>query len=146
MNLKSNSQNQLFDGIVCFGGVDWWYHNRGHYDIQMMRHLRTAYPILYVNSIGMRPQSKKEGRMYYKRLLRKSVVQAAQNGSAAREAEWMAVYRVLCAPWSEAPVSGGRRAASCLRTMSHKWEHSRGAAAECRAFRCAPTSAREEYE
>ena len=29
----------LCDGIICFGGEDWWYHNRGHYDIQMMREL-----------------------------------------------------------------------------------------------------------
>ena len=28
---------RVFDGVICFGGVDWWYHNRGHYDIQMMR-------------------------------------------------------------------------------------------------------------
>jgi len=43
-----------FDGIVCFGGVDWWYHNRGHYDLQMMRELSATMPVLYINSIGMR--------------------------------------------------------------------------------------------
>src|SRR4051812_19988359 len=27
---------RTFDGVICFGGGDWWYHNRGHYDMQMM--------------------------------------------------------------------------------------------------------------
>lgn len=60
-----------FDGIVCFGGVDWWYHNRGHYDLQMMREFSRDYPVLYVNSIGMRNPSPGEGSMFLKRLVRK---------------------------------------------------------------------------
>ncbi len=28
-----------FDGIICLGGEDWWYHNRGHFDFQIMRRL-----------------------------------------------------------------------------------------------------------
>lgn len=43
-----------FDGVICFGGEDWWYHNRGHYDMQMMREISRRVPVLYVNSIGMR--------------------------------------------------------------------------------------------
>ena len=31
-----------FDGIICIGGEDWWYHNRGHFDFQIMRRLRAA--------------------------------------------------------------------------------------------------------
>jgi GT2 family glycosyltransferase/glycosyltransferase involved in cell wall biosynthesis len=60
-----------FDGIICFGGVDWWYHNRGHYDLQMMRELSKRVPVLYVNSIGMRTPSVREGSMFAKRILRK---------------------------------------------------------------------------
>jgi len=60
-----------FDGIICFGGVDWWYHNRGHYDLQMMRELSRDYPILYVNSIGMRPPRVGEGAMFLTRVKRK---------------------------------------------------------------------------
>ncbi len=60
-----------FDGIICFGGVDWWYHNRGHYDLQMMRELSARVPILYVNSIGMRTPKISEGAMFAKRVLRK---------------------------------------------------------------------------
>ncbi len=60
-----------FDGVICFGGEDWWYHNRGHYDMQMMRELSAHVPVLYVNSIGMRVPKLGEGGMFFKRVLRK---------------------------------------------------------------------------
>lgn len=62
---------RTFDGVVCFGGEDWWYHNRGHYDMQMMRELSRVVPVLYVNSIGMRVPSVGEGRMFLTRVRRK---------------------------------------------------------------------------
>lgn len=60
-----------FDGVICFGGVDWWYHNRGHYDLQMMREFSARVPVLYVNSIGMRAPKVSEGPMFAKRVMRK---------------------------------------------------------------------------
>jgi len=60
-----------FDGVICFGGEDWWYHNRGHYDMQMMRELSAHVPVLYVNSIGMRVPKLGGGGMFFKRVLRK---------------------------------------------------------------------------
>jgi glycosyltransferase involved in cell wall biosynthesis len=42
------------DGVVCFAAVDWWYHNRGHSECQIMRRLARRMPVLWVNSIGMR--------------------------------------------------------------------------------------------
>ena len=42
------------DGIVCFAGIDWWYHNRGHSEGQIMTRLARRVPVLWVNSIGMR--------------------------------------------------------------------------------------------
>jgi glycosyltransferase involved in cell wall biosynthesis len=60
-----------FDGVVCFGGVDWWYHNHGHYDVQMMRELSARMPVLYVNSIGMRVPTIREGAMFRRRIVRK---------------------------------------------------------------------------
>ena len=45
---------QPFDGIICIGGEDWWYHNRGHFDFQIMRRLAKNWPVLFVNSIGVR--------------------------------------------------------------------------------------------
>jgi len=79
MSAKSNldSENeekqkpQSFDGVICFGGVDWWYHNRGHYDLQMMREFSEFVPVLYVNSIGMRPPKIGEGAMFITRIIRK---------------------------------------------------------------------------
>jgi len=62
---------RAFDGVVCFGGEDWWYHNRGHYDMQMMRELSCETPVLYVNSIGMRTPSLAEGGMFFRRVARK---------------------------------------------------------------------------
>lgn len=42
------------NGIVCFAGIDWWYHNRGHSECQIMTRLARRVPVLWVNSIGMR--------------------------------------------------------------------------------------------
>jgi glycosyltransferase involved in cell wall biosynthesis len=64
-------QRREFDGVVCFGGLDWWYHNRGHYDLQMMRELSRVVPVLYVNSIAMRMPRVSEGRQFVKRIVRK---------------------------------------------------------------------------
>lgn len=60
-----------YDGIICFGGADWWYHNRGHYDIQMCRQFARRVPVLYVNSIGVRTPSVSEGGMFFRRVVRK---------------------------------------------------------------------------
>ncbi|MCH8259180.1 MAG: glycosyltransferase [Planctomycetes bacterium] len=65
------SGERIFDGIICFGGEDWWYHNRGHYDIRMMRELSKRVPVLYVNSLGMRAPNPREGAMFVRRVLRK---------------------------------------------------------------------------
>ena len=60
-----------FDGIICFGGEDWWYHNRGHFDMQMMREFSAHMPVVYINSIGMRMPALGEGRMFARRMSRK---------------------------------------------------------------------------
>jgi glycosyltransferase involved in cell wall biosynthesis len=41
-------------GIVFFSAQDYWYHNRGHSDLQLTRGLATYRPVLLVNSIGLR--------------------------------------------------------------------------------------------
>lgn len=68
---KRPAETDPFDGIICFGGEDWWYHNRAHYDMQMMRELSAHMPVLYVNSIGMRVPTVTEGGMFWKRVVRK---------------------------------------------------------------------------
>jgi glycosyltransferase involved in cell wall biosynthesis len=60
-----------FDGLICFGGADWWYHNRGHYDIQMCRQFARDMPVLYVNSLGVRMPALSEGSMFLRRIGRK---------------------------------------------------------------------------
>lgn len=42
------------DGIIHFGNVDWWYHNRGHASTRMSIRLAQRVPVVWVNSIGMR--------------------------------------------------------------------------------------------
>jgi len=60
-----------FDGIICIGGEDWWYHNRGHFDFQIMRRLAKRWPVLFVNSLGVRVPSFKDNRLFAARIGRK---------------------------------------------------------------------------
>ncbi|HOF42031.1 MAG TPA: glycosyltransferase, partial [Candidatus Hydrogenedentes bacterium] len=71
MEFISRSRSGIVNGVICFGGVDWWYHNRGHYDIQMMREFSRHTPVLYINSIGMRTPRLAEGKVFAGRVLRK---------------------------------------------------------------------------
>lgn len=57
--------------VLCFGGEDWWYHNRGHCDMQFMRQFAAHGRVLYVNSIVMRKFNVGEGAMFWTRLRRK---------------------------------------------------------------------------
>lgn len=66
-----STRDLKYDGIVCFGGEDWWYHNRGHFDFQMMREMSRHLPVLYVNSVGMRFPKLAEGAVFFQRLRRK---------------------------------------------------------------------------
>ncbi len=58
--------------VVCFGGEDWWYHNRGHCDMQFMRQFAKHVPVLYVNSIVIRKPNFSEGPVFWQRLQRKA--------------------------------------------------------------------------
>jgi UDP-N-acetylglucosamine transferase subunit ALG13/glycosyltransferase involved in cell wall biosynthesis len=71
LDVEAKTSKRAFDGVICFGGVDWWYHNRGHYDLQMMRELSRSLPVLYVNSLTMRTPRPAEGRIFLRRVLRK---------------------------------------------------------------------------
>jgi glycosyltransferase involved in cell wall biosynthesis len=57
--------------VLCFGGEDWWYCNRGHIDMQLMRRYAKYGTTLYVNSIVMQKPNIREGKMFFRRLLRK---------------------------------------------------------------------------
>ena len=58
--------------VICFGGEDWWYHNRGHTDMQLMRRFAGKGIVLYINSIVMQKLNMGNGRKFIQRLVRKS--------------------------------------------------------------------------
>lgn len=62
--------------VICFGGEDWWYHNRGHVDMQLMRRFARIGTTLYVNSIVMQKLTMNKntggGRGFAQRLVRKT--------------------------------------------------------------------------
>ena len=62
---------RTFDSVLCFGDSDWWYHNRGHADMQFMRRFAKRWPTLYVNSLGVRMPTVSQGRMFFRRVARK---------------------------------------------------------------------------
>ena len=66
-----SAHGQSFDGIICIGGEDWWYHNRGHFDFQIMRRLAQRWPVLFVNSLGVRLPSLKDNKLFVSRIGRK---------------------------------------------------------------------------
>jgi len=58
--------------FLCFGSQDWWYHNRGHFDFQLMRRFAKKGTTLYINSIVVQKPKLTEGRMFFVRLVRKA--------------------------------------------------------------------------
>ncbi|HBG28277.1 MAG: hypothetical protein A2Y10_03185 [Planctomycetes bacterium GWF2_41_51] len=58
--------------IVCFGGEDWWYHNRAHIDFQLMKRFAAKKKVLYINSIVMQKPKISQGKNFIKKLMRKS--------------------------------------------------------------------------
>lgn len=67
-----NMERDQADGVICFGGEDWWYHNRGHIDMQLMRRFAKDRTTIYVNSIVMQKPRLGRGHSFLKKLVRKS--------------------------------------------------------------------------
>ena len=88
-------RGRVYDGVICFGGEDWWCHNRGHYDMQMMRRLAQRTPVLYINSIGMRTPRISEGAMFLTRIRRK--LRSLRRGLVGVE-PGLSVYSPVAAP------------------------------------------------
>jgi len=57
--------------FICFGGEDWWYKNRGHNDIQLMRRYAWCGTTVYINSIVMQKPRLTEGKRFLKKFSRK---------------------------------------------------------------------------
>ena len=58
-------------GYVCFSIHDWWYHNRAHSDLQLMRYVSADRTVLLVNSIGMRIPTRGSTTTPWRRIRRK---------------------------------------------------------------------------
>jgi glycosyltransferase involved in cell wall biosynthesis len=69
--MGGTERSGAFDGIICIGGEDWWYHNRGHFDFQIMRRLAREMPVLFVNSLAVRMPSLTGDKMFFERIQRK---------------------------------------------------------------------------
>jgi hypothetical protein len=60
-------KNNMRIDVICFGGEDWWYHNRGHIDMQLMRRFSRMGTTVYINSIVMqKPCLAQAGKFLYK--------------------------------------------------------------------------------
>ncbi len=60
-----------YDGILCFAGIDWWYHNQAHSEAQIMRELSRHICVIFVNSLGMRTPRAGVSTQPVRRILRK---------------------------------------------------------------------------
>jgi GT2 family glycosyltransferase len=58
-------------GYICFSAQDFWYHNRAHSDIQLMRHVAADRTVLFVNSIGLRMPVPGRSSQPFRRIARK---------------------------------------------------------------------------
>jgi len=58
--------------VICFGGEDWWYHNRGHIDMQLMRRFSKLGTGLYINSIVMQKAALSQGKQLIQKATRKA--------------------------------------------------------------------------
>ncbi len=58
--------------VVCFSAQDFWYHNRAHSDVQLMRRLAATRQVLLVNSIGLRMPLPGRSTQVLRRVVRKA--------------------------------------------------------------------------
>ena len=59
-------------GYICFSAQDFWYHNRAHSDVQLMRNVAADRKVLFVNSIGMRMPVPGRSTQPLRRIVRKA--------------------------------------------------------------------------
>ncbi len=88
--------------VVCFGDSDWWYHNHGHMDIQLMRRFTRFTKVLYVNSIMVRKFNVCEGTMFFRRCARK--VRSIFKGLKPSGIENLMVYSPFTMPVHHIPI------------------------------------------
>lgn len=101
-----------YDSVLCFGDSDWWYHNRGHADMQFMRRFARQTRVVYVNSLGVKTPSVGEGRMFIRKVARKlkSVSRFYRNGG-----EGFNVVSPIFFPFSKGLTAAVARSALTLQ-------------------------------
>lgn len=111
----SATQTRRYDSVLCFGDSDWWYHNRGHADMQFMRRFARQTRVVYVNSLGVRTPAVAEGRMFLRKVRRKlsSMVRYYRDGG-----EGFGVLSPLYAPVSNRLISAAARRALLLQVQA----------------------------
>jgi hypothetical protein len=108
------------DGVVCFAAVDWWYHNRGHSECQIMSRLAKRAPVLWVNSIGMRAPAPGKTELVLHRYVRK--LKSTLKGLRRDEGTGMWVYSPIFIPkYSRGMVElNGRLVGAQVRALLRK--------------------------
>lgn len=66
-----NAAGEPTQDVICFAAQDWWYHNRAHSDVQLMRRVAEHRKVLLVNSIGLRMPLPGRSSQVWRRLGRK---------------------------------------------------------------------------
>jgi len=69
---ETSEARESAPGWVCYSAQDWWYHNHGHSDLQLMSRIARNRTVLLVNSIGMRMPVPGRSSQFTRRLLRKA--------------------------------------------------------------------------
>jgi len=95
------------DGIIAFAGVDWWYHNRGHSECQIMRRLGAQMPVLWVNSIGMRTPAPGKTELPFRRYARK--LRSTLNGLRRDESGMWVLSPLFIPRFTEAMIERNGR-------------------------------------
>lgn len=93
--------------VLCFGGEDWWYHNRGHIDMQLMRRFARLGTLLYVNSIVMQKPKLSQGKRFVEKSVRKA--KSIITGLLKNDAGF----------WVYSPFSLPAHHISCLRLINN---------------------------
>lgn len=107
------------DGVVCFAGVDWWYHNRGHSECQIMRRLAATHSVLWINSIGMRMPRPGATELPFHRYARK--LRSTLKG-LRRDPSGMWVYSPLFVPrYTETALAWNGRLLAAQVSLLCRW-------------------------
>jgi hypothetical protein len=88
--------HNISDGVVHFGNVDWWYHNRGHSSVRMATRIAKHVPTLWINSIGMRMPVPGKTEIAWSRYWRK--IKSLTRGLKRDPQSGMYIYSPLFVP------------------------------------------------